>query len=168
MKKNTLFALLVLLAVGISASGAYALGPQLLGTDQDVQTALQNKDYDAFVNAYTRSHGITEERFLQLAQEQTLQDSVTKALDAGDYQAWATAQKALEQSRSLTTIITAENFQTYTELYKAKINGDFALAQKLAEQLGLGFGMMGHGHGMRMGHMGFAMQTKSITKTSLQ
>ena len=152
--KNKMLAVLALVVVSTAAvAGAYALGPGF--ANEDTRKALSDRDYEAFIAALPDTRDVfTKERFEAMAEQFALMESVKQAIEAGDYQGWLQAQTELEKSRSITAVITEENFPTFAAMHQAMKDGDFETARELAEELGLsGRFMRGH-HGMMLGHMG--------------
>lgn len=56
----------------------------------------------------------------QKAEMQAKMDAVKAAITAGDYDAWVTAEKAINENSFMLTKMTAEKFKTYAEQYKVR------------------------------------------------
>lgn len=81
----------------------------------------------------------------QKAELKAKNDAIKAALNAGDYNAWVTAVKAVHPNSPLLSKITASNFSKYVEVYKLHLQID-ALNKELG--IGRGNGMMfGEGRG---------------------
>jgi len=154
---KVLYALMALAMIGIvTVSGVSAFGGNMGMVDnEDMQSALENSDYDAFIAAAQEGFAdrITQERFDEMADKFNSMEAVHEAINNRDYKSWLEAQQKIEQPR-LSELITAENFDTYVDMHNARISGDFEVAQELSEELGLDGYMMQHkgGHG-RFGAM---------------
>jgi len=76
--------------------------------------------------------------------------AVKTALSAGDYNAWVTAQTAINEDCPLLTKITVDNFSQYVQAYNLRTQADTIMQDLGVDGPGLGdfgFGMMGAGHG---------------------
>lgn len=81
----------------------------------------------------------------QKAELKLKNEAVIAALQAGDYNAWVAAVKAINPNSPLLSKITASNFSKYVEVYKLQIQID-----ALNQELGIGrgtWGMFGEGRG---------------------
>lgn len=111
---------------------------------------LQKVTADNFQEYVTKE----QERETKMAQQKTLMEKVFTALDAGDYNAWVTAVKAINENSPILSKISAENFNRYVEAYNLQKQ-----ANSIYEELGIGkggFGGPGNGrHGGMMGGPGF-------------
>jgi hypothetical protein len=107
-----------------------------------IQEAIAANDYASWKEAMTESFTstLTEDRFNEIVNNYQSRDAINQALESGDYEAWKTAVEA--SSNRITDVITAGNFATYSEMYKAEASGDFETANQLRQELGLGRGMM--------------------------
>ncbi len=76
-------------------------------------------------------------------------EAMEQAMEDGDYEAW----KELHGGRGrITSVITADNFDTFVSMHEAMESGDTERAQELREELGLGsFGHRGGGGNMHRG-----------------
>ncbi len=82
---------------------------------------------------------------------ETKMTAVRAAITAGDYNAWVTAQKAIDEDCPLLTKITADNFSRYTEAQKLREQA-MAIDKELGiEDLGRGGHERGMGLGLRLG-----------------
>jgi len=92
-----------------------------------------------------------------------IHNQVMDALESGDYNQWKTVMEENNlPMRGLNEKITEENFSKFQELHNAMISGDYEAANKIRQELGLGYGqidtpkmrgMKGSGLGGPMGHM---------------
>ncbi len=113
MNRKYVVGLLALVVCVVTVSGAYAFGG--LGSVQGneaVKQALENGDYEAFVEAV--ASGITEEHFEQMQERYQQRTAVMQALEAGDYKAWV---EAIESRPKITDKITEENFDKFVEMH---------------------------------------------------
>jgi hypothetical protein len=83
-----------------------------------------------------------------------LHTQIMDAIEAGNYSTW----KSLMESNNLpmkhmTDKITAENFVKMQELHNAMISGDYETANKIRQELGLGYGQIKN-TGMHRNSMG--------------
>lgn len=95
-----------------TVSGAYALGPSLLGpANEEVKNALANGDYNAFVALMQDRipETITEERFNMLAGRFATHEAMMTAVENEDYDAWTSAISD-EYPRKATSL-TQDDFQ---------------------------------------------------------
>lgn len=88
-------------------------------------------------------------------------EAVQAAITAGDYQAWVTAQKALDENCPILSKITADNFSRYIESYKLRQQAE-AIDKELGIERGGQFGEMGFGPGRGHGR-GEQSQTEAVT-----
>jgi hypothetical protein len=86
-----------------------------------------------------------KERETKMAEEKTKRGAVNAALEAGDYTAWVTAEKAINANSSVLEKINADNFSDYVNAKNLRQQAD-----TIIENLGLGKGdgMDGRDHGM--------------------
>ena len=148
------------LIIGLVATTgvAFAFGGGFFGNEnrEAIENAIEANDYNAWKEAMIET--LTEEKFNKLVEmyqnrktaEQNRQ-LVEQALEEGNYEAWKAAIENLEGPR-MTELITEENFDTFVQLYEAKMAGDYETVKQLSEELGLEGGPCGHGmFGRRMG-----------------
>lgn len=99
-----------------------------------------------------RGHGPAKMAELTDAQKAEMKakfDAVKTALESGDYNAWVTAQKAVDENCPLLSKITADNFSKYVEASKLRNQADSIMKDLGIDQPGMGgFGPGGH-HGER-------------------
>ena len=136
-----------------------------------VKAALEAEDYTAWVAAERaindNSPMLTKvsadnfkeyvanykERETKMAAQKVKIDAVKAALEAGDYTAWVTAEKTVNENSPVLTKINANNFSRYVEAWKLRQQAD-----GIMQELGVGDGnrgdMGGRGHGMP-GEFGF-------------
>lgn len=134
-----------------------------------VKSALEAGDYTAWVAAETAINADSpelknvtsdnfssyvekyKERETKMAEQKTKIDAVETALTNSDYNAWVTAQKALDTNSPLLTKVTSDNFNKY-----AQANNLRKQADSIMKDLGIngagrgnmgGFGGPGGGHG---------------------
>lgn len=74
-------------------------------------------------------------------------EAMEKAFETNDYEAW----KSLMQGKGrVAEVITKDNFARFAEAHELMEDGKKEEAQKIAQELGLGFGShSGHGKGMK-------------------
>lgn len=112
-----------------------------------------NNNRSAF-SAKARPELTTEQKAAMEAKRsevETKMTAVRAAITAGDYNAWVTAQKAIDEDCSLLTKITADNFSRYAEAQKLREQA-MAIDKELGiEDLGRGGHGRGMGFGLRMG-----------------
>lgn len=165
MKKIGIFSVLSLLLVGLIAGTVFAFpigegmkeGRQrnFIG-NEDVNTAIENNDYDAFVKAVEESGNsvllseFDEEKFNELVENhnerieqralmEETREKIEAALESSDFSDWYAAIQDCSHVEQLTESITEDNFDKYVELHEAKEK-----VRALSEELGLerGFGRM--------------------------
>jgi hypothetical protein len=155
-----------LLATGIVAAFLLAILPAALahggfsgknlGNREAVQTAIENGDYEAFIEA-TGKTNLTEEKFDEMiakkSEQQAQREEIESTLENGDYEAW----KDLHQA-NLEETFNEERFNLMVEMHAAMENEDYEKLQELREEMhedfGGGFGRMGGGLGMMGGGRG--------------
>ena len=84
--------------------------------------------------AATNTTGGGQANVQRQAKKSTKQAAIQAALDAGDYNAWATA---VGSKNPLTKKITADNFALYVQYKKLMKDGKYAEAQTIGQQLGI-------------------------------
>ncbi|MBN1156849.1 hypothetical protein JXA85_04480 [Candidatus Woesearchaeota archaeon] len=151
MRKGVIVGIVALLLVGLVAS-AFAFSGKGLGNDAP-REALKNGDYGAWKNAIVS--GLTEERFNQLRERESLSEQnrvqmderrmrIEESMEQG-YDAWKAAVANSPREMKMAEKITQENFDAFVQMHKALQSGDTETAKKLAEELGLS-GFRGGGH----------------------
>jgi hypothetical protein len=142
-----------------------------------VNAALEAGDYNAWVTAEKAMNEnspmlskVTSENFsdyvkqykqreADMATRKAKADAVNAALEAGDYNAWVTAEKAVNENSPILSKITADNFSKYSEAYKLRKQADSILTELGVNDHGdKGFGpggMRGEGGPGRGMHGGF-------------
>ena len=154
MKRKFGIALFAVAACVLMLGSAYAFGGLVQGNEA-MQQALQNNNYEAFLNAGCErvNERMTEERFGQMAERFSSKQAVRGAIENSDFDAWV---EAVESKPGITDIVTEENFETFVAMHEARQSGDLETAKQLAEELGIpamqgkGFG---RGFGQRKGGM---------------
>jgi len=187
MKNTYILGIAAILTVGIFAAAglSFASDANWAGPDgnhtaeawqMDAMNAVSNNSFDAWKAAMIS--GLTVERFNSFVQKHSQKadkeakiKAVQTALVAGDYEAWKTAVSALGSRYNVTDMVTADEFNTIVQIYKAKESGNFSEARSLMEEsglnmipgmeLGMGYGSMpggrhggqgpGRGHDFGMG-----------------
>jgi anti-sigma28 factor (negative regulator of flagellin synthesis) len=138
----------------------YAQKTEMKTKIEAVKSALESGNYDAWVAA-TKSINenspelkkITasnfadyvakyKERQADMAERQAKMEAVRAAINAGDYNAWVTATKAMDEDCPNLEKINSNNFSRYVEAFKLRDQ-----AQKIFEELGVNGGGVG-GEGM--------------------
>lgn len=161
--KTQIMAVLAVLIVGVAAAGAYAFGPRF--GNEEMQTALEAGDYEAFMEAVEDGdkpfvEQMTEERFNERVEHYQSHQAIRDAVEAGDYDAWYAAMKEIEKPRPI-DVVTEDNFDIFVQMHEAREAGDFDKAEELAEELGLERGfencMRGH-YNVGKGQMGQCMR----------
>lgn len=172
---------IVLVFVGLLVGGVFAFPMGMhsqLSTDSAVATALQNGDYQGYLNAIEANWqsykaSITQDKFNQMSQQynnrstqistmQANKKAVDQAIQDGNYQEWVTAITALNKKSSFADKITADNFATYVKMYQAEQSKDWTSAKQYAQDLGIQTGMQ-FGFG---GHRNFMNSKTAITPVS--
>jgi len=121
--------------------------------------------------AFSKIFGQKRERPQALtdAQKSEMQikiDAVKAALTAGDYNAWVTAVKALNENSQVLEKINSSNFSRYVEVNKLQEQSNSILKDLGVEGCGMGIGMgMGRngGHGM-LGGLGLGGSGRGFNK----
>ena len=126
-----------------------------------VKTAIQNNDYNAWVNAekainanspqlakVTADNFATfakdyQDRETKMTEQKTKMDAVNAALQAGDYSAWVSAETAANANSPALSKITATNFSQYAQAFQLRQQAGNIL-KTLGVDGGQGFGP-GHG-----------------------
>jgi len=136
---------------------------------ETVKAALEAGDYNAWVAAEKATNDNSpmltkvtadnfkeyvanyKERETKMAEQKVKTDAVKAALEAGDYAAWVTAEKAVNENSPVLTKINTDNFSRYVDAWKLRQQ-----ANSIMQELGFGGGdnMGGRGHGMK-GEFGF-------------
>ena len=130
-----------------------------------VKTAIQNNDYNAWVNAekainanspqlakVTADNFATfakdyQDRETKMTEQKTKMDAVNAALQAGDYSAWVSAETAANANSPALSKITATNFSQYAQAFQLRQQAGNIL-KTLGVDGGQGFGP-GHGRTQR-------------------
>lgn len=125
-----------------------------------VEAALNAGDYNAWVTAMktfdansTLLSEVTSSNFSSFvakhkqmianrAERDTKEKAISAALEAGSYDTWVTAVKAMDSQSPILEKITSSNFSRYAEAYKLKAQSDTIMTE-----LGLGRGMDSFGPG---------------------
>lgn len=125
-----------------------------------VKSALNAGDYNAWVTAEKALNDnspilkkVTAANFstyvaeykaqeAKITDRQTKEAAVKAALEAGDYNAWVTAEKALNANAPVLQKINADNFSQYVQAYKLETQAQTILT---------GLGLPGNGMGKMMG-----------------
>ena len=174
MKKAPLFGLVALFLVGLLAISAFAMpfgnrGKQgMFGKDSSLKDALEQGDYDVYLDAFEESdlpflkNKLSEEQFDERvkthANNSKMKESIEDAIGSEDYDTWKTLVDSLEQKPPCAAKITEDNFDTFVELHKAKKK-----VKELSEELGLEKQGMhkgsGQGKGMQGRHNGVGQQS---------
>jgi len=139
MKKKTLFAgaaALTLAAIIIPSTYAFGGFGEHRGEGQPpldhpenreaVMEALDNADYDAFVEA-TGNTNLTEEKFEKIlerhqemeeekADMEATHEAIKAAIENGDYDIWKSLVEELDENNPLLDVITEDNFDKLQEL----------------------------------------------------
>ena len=185
MKKTAIFGIVAVLLVGFVATTAFAFPfggrGNAMGQTDEMTAALESGDYGAYLNALDDSdrpfmaQHLTQEQFQQRSEnlqemEQRRQEmeqareKATEAIEAGDYDAWVEAHESMDVTPPIMDLINEDNFDTFVELYNARMSWDFEKVQELQAELGIegpgmgvGFGRMNHDPGMRGSGRGMGM-----------
>ena len=78
---------------------------------------------------------------------ETKMTAVKNALAASDYNAWVTAEKAMNENSPILSKITADNFSKYVQAYNLRVQADAIMKDLGIDNPGMGQGMPGLGHG---------------------
>lgn len=73
--------------------------------------------------------------------------AVKNALAASDYNAWVTAEKAVNENSPVLSKITADNFSQYVQAYNLRVQADAIMKNLGIDNPGMGQGMPGFGPG---------------------
>jgi len=152
MDKTTTGITALIIGVIATAGVAFAFGGGFFGNEnkEAIRAAIESNDYDAWKEAMGKT--LTEERFNRLVEMHEKREAVTQALKNGDYETWKQAVENLERPR-ITELITEENFDTFIQLYEAKMSGDYETVKELSEEIGFEIGPCGHRMFGKMGGM---------------
>lgn len=175
--KNTIFALLALLIVGIvAAAGASAMG-WMQGNNEDrdeIRQAIEDNDFDSWKTLHQER--LTEENFNEIVERHESRElcresheAVRDAIDNEDYEAYLEAVSSYDDCPYEMPELTEDDFNILTQIHDAREEGNFDLAHELMEDLdvdmpfGNGQGMMRQGmnqmqKGMRNIGQGMRMQ----------
>jgi hypothetical protein len=115
MKKSHIVTGVVALAVLVTAAGAVS-----------TVLAAGNNNFKMALGRFWEKPG-QELTDAQKTEMKTKTDAVNAALAAGDYNAWVTAEKAIDANSPMLTKVTTDNFSTYVQKYKDR-------ETKMAEQ----------------------------------
>lgn len=142
---NKKFALLSLTALtALAVTGGTALAATNLRTNQSADQAKVGK-----MNRQ-RPAELTEAQRAEMVAKQTEMKAkfapIEAAITAGDYNAWVTAQKALDENCPLLAKITKDNFNRYVESFKLRQQ-----AEVIDKELGLEHGFGGRHGGVGLG-----------------
>lgn len=152
-----LFGVLAVLIGAIALTGAAAAfmgfhGQQFLDSDtqNQLKTAIENNDFDAFLKAQETA---LKQRFDLMVQKNQVQNQLNAAVQSGDFEQWKSVleQNSTPLSERMLSQINEDNFPKLKELQNAVETGDFETARQIKSELGIGFGLRGHGFGMQ-GH----------------
>ena len=157
MNKTTTGIIALIIGILAISGTAFAFGWGLNSENREaIENAIEANDYNAWKEAMIET--LTEEQFNKLVEmyqnKKTAEQNrqlAEQALEEGNYEAWKAAIKNIERPR-ITELITEENFDTFVQLYEARMAGDYEIVKQLSEELGLGAGPCGHRmFGRRMG-----------------
>ena len=142
---NKKFALLSLTALtALAVTGGTALAATNFRANQSADQAKIGK-----MNRQ-RPAELTEAQRAEMVAKQTEMKAkfapIEAAITAGDYNAWVTAQKALDENCPLLAKITKDNFNRYVESFKLRQQ-----AEAIDQELGLEHGFGGRHGGVGLG-----------------
>ncbi len=134
-----------IIAAGMLATFAVGtLGASFVSADDDdttldlssLQSALDNEDYDSFVEALSlidekAAENMTEEQFELILEHYATMEAVEEAIESEDYESWVEAVSAIPGGEDLIELIDEEEFATLLELHDARDN-----VRDLSEELG--------------------------------
>lgn len=136
--------------------------------DSAITTALQNNNYNAYMNALDAKwqayrSSMTQDVFnkmvqdynnktSQMQQRQTANAQITQAIKDDSYTEWQQAISTLPKAPAFASKINATNFDTYVQLYNAQQSKNWTEVKTLSDELGIKgapavFGLMGSGRG---------------------
>jgi hypothetical protein len=143
-KKTMALGLLAVGTVGVIAAGAAALdedgrAPPL---SDDAKLALENNDYDAFIDAMVGidpdvEEKVTLERFQKMISRHQTRMAIDEAVNSGDYNAWLEAVADLPHGQDMAQIVTADEFDLLIQMHEARQSGDHETAKEIREEIGL-------------------------------
>ena len=139
---RTIMAIIAVFVIGLVATGVYAFRG-----NEEMKTALETQDYDAYVAAFDSNdqgfmrHQITEEEFNQRAdrfQERMAHHEVMEeAMESGSYGKWLAAVSEQDPQPHMVELITEDNFDTFVAMHNAMEAGDYETAKELRTELGI-------------------------------
>jgi len=146
---NKKFALLSLTALtALAVTGGTALAATNLRTNQSADQAKIGK-----MNRQRPAELTEAQRAEMVAKQNEMKAKfapIEAAITAGDYNAWVTAQKALDENCPLLAKITKDNFNRYVESFKLRQQAE-AIDQELGLERGFGGRHGGVGLGLGLG-----------------
>ncbi len=149
MKKNKLMKGLVALSVlGLISAGALAASTTLAASNQS--TSKINRPEWAKGQGMKRGNALTEAQKQEL---ETKQAAVKTALEAGNYDNWVTAVKAVNANAPILAKINSTNFNRYVEAYKLRVQADAVMKELGLNQGKDSFGFGNPGAGLGLGNM---------------
>jgi len=161
MKKNTIYALLALMVVGIVAAAgsvsAFGFGRDTDNREQ-MDLMLESGDYDSW-KEYKESE-ITEDNFNQRVERhqnrenhRAQRDDMRNAVDSGDYEDYVTAINTMENLPEDFVVMSEDDFNVLVQIHEAKQDGNFDLADDLIDESEIDFPMFGSREGQGRGNM---------------
>lgn len=147
-------------AITFSVLSMLASGALVASAASNDQTGAANAT--SSVNATARNHGhkgapknLTAAQKAQMAAKKAEMDTklaaVKAALAASDYNAWVSAETAINAKSPLLSKITADNFSKYVQAYNLRVQADAIMKDLGFDQPGMGAGF-GPGTGEGFGH----------------
>jgi hypothetical protein len=116
---------------------AWVTAEKAMDANSPMLTKVTANNFSTYVQNY-------KDREAKMAEQKTKIDAVTAALTAGDYNAWVTAEKAMDANSPLLAKITAENFNRYVEATNLQKQAA-AIMTELGVERGGDIGERGHG-----------------------
>ena len=108
-------------------------------TRELVETAIEDGDYDAFVDATqdARRGTPSQEQFEDMVQRHQAHEKVEQAMEEKNYDLWLAAVQDLPHAQDMADLISEDEFELFLDMHEAREEGDFDEAQEIADELGL-------------------------------
>ncbi len=145
---NKRIALLSLTAItALAVTGGTALAATNFRANQSVGQAKAGKMNRQWPAELTEAQQVEMKAQVEARQNEmkAKMAPIAAAITAGDYEAWVTAQKALDENCPLLSKITKDNFKRYIESFKLRqqtevIDKELGIDRGFGGRAGLGFG----------------------------
>ncbi len=123
-------------AMSMSAYGGDVADRNNFEYRDEIRSAIENGDYDAWADLTNDRHGrmmnVAEDTFNEVVDRY---ETLEEALDSNDYDAWV---ELMDGRGRISDVINEDNFDKFVDMHEAMEDGDYEAAQEIREELGLG------------------------------